>query len=286
MPKTFGKTAAEILAALEDADKLGAVNYRVTEKPDEKITVTLPAFLENSPDFIKTFVDLGHLPSVIFKSTKIKRKSQRNKLAYISYISNQGLETYNKEELSTLLNSLDQDSTKIADVAPFIYNALRVWNEVHPKVRSTRKVNEKIVAGYLKQRANYTHREILDMIETYGKWATAYYAMTEAEEFKPIWFHPTSLQGLLTSNKLFPNHLEGGWKQLISDKQIPADYAQPERNKPKEPTADEKKAKLDNYHRYIAADVIKYGHAANNQMYYEKHRDIIDPIIEELKNAS
>jgi hypothetical protein len=285
MAKSFGKAAAEILAAIESADTAANVDYRITEKADEKITVTIPVFLEKSDDFIRTFLDLGHFPSGVFKTKKSKRKSLKNQLAYISYISNQGIDTYNKEELRDLLNSLDQDSTKIRDVAPFIYNALQTWNDLHPKVRTTRKLNEKIVAGYLKQRANYSHREILDMVETYGKWAVAYYAMIEAGEFKPIWFHPTSLQGLLTSNKMFPNHLEGGWKQLVIDKQIPDDYATPIKVDTG-PTEEQRLEHRQKLKKYIANDLIVYGTAANNELFYQENKEEIDAMVEELKNAS
>ena len=290
MSKSFGQQAAEVIAAAIKANSENRVNLiiRTTGRGEEVVTLKIPQMLEKSQDFHKTLLDLGVLPSVVFSNNQNQRKTRKSKLAYIVFIENNNITNMSNKDLRNLLNTLDLESKNISDVAPFIWNAFVTWNNLHDHIRSHRKLTEDMVGGYLKQLQTYSHREILDMIETYGKWASAYYAMVDAEELRPIWFHNSTFSALLRSNKMFANHLEGGWKQLIRDKQIPDDYiVKVKTEKDVKEAEAEKQKTLDGVIRAMAQDFIEHGQFFHRQHLYEQP-DIkreVDKKIAELKNV-
>lgn len=291
MSKTFGQSAAELLAAINNADTNQLVEYRTTSKDIDIITITIPEKLENSSDFNKTFVDLEQFPSRLFSSSKVKRKRVKNWNSYIVYIDKQGLSTYTKEELSTLLNSLDQNSVKVEDVAPFIYNLSKTWLESETNLRKHRSITPDMVRGYIKQRQNYTHRELLDMVLTYIKWAQAFQrAVDDTGDDKPFWFPRVNFQALLLTNKIFANHLEGGWKQLVQDKRIPAEYTGEveesvySKLSPDAELSDEEKH--DKRILYWANDMMQHGEHVIQPDILEKYGDEIRAKVKELQNAA
>lgn len=290
MSKEFDSGLAKTLAALlKAADENGIkTTVTITRRSEEVLNFRIPDFVKNSKDFNRTLIDLELLPSRIFSNNKTNRNVKKNSRAYIVYITNNNIDKLSTVELKKLLNSLDQDSKNISDVAPFIWNVFRTWNNLHKNLRTHHSLSEDMVRGYLKQRQTYSHREILDMVETYGKWAKAYFDMVEANEFKPCWFPSTNLKNLLLSNKLFPNHLEGGWKQLVRDKQIPDDYAGVEQESSYAKLKKEKSPEEEHNKRilYWAHQSIDYGENVIQQDILEQYGDEIRAKVKELQNAA
>lgn len=289
MSKQFDIDSAKVVAAVlkmvEDSE--AHVLIKTTKRAEEVLVLQIPDFMQKSNDFQRTLLDLDVLPSRVFANNKNHRNSKKNCRSYIVYITNNKISSLSMKELKALLNSLDQNSKNISDVAPFIYNLFLNWNQMTRNLRTHRELTEDMVRGYLKALKNYSHREILDMVLDYGRWADAHFAMIEAGEFKPVWFPRLSLSGLLLSNKMFQNHLEGGWKQIVKDKGIPEDYVEMEPESNIVETPEDLKEKHDKRVRYIADEILKYGEPGlPQQQYYNKHKAEVDAKVEELRNAS
>lgn len=278
MSKDFEIEAARILAAAKKVDLNNYIEIKTSQKLDNIIKITIPENLEKSIDFNQTLIDLGLPPSGTMKSGKKIRKNSKNSSTYIYFINN-NLQEYSIEELNKHLETLEVGSKKVSDVAPFIYKAFLIWNSLPGNLRKHRQITEPIVRGYLKQRQFYSHDQIYSMLETYGKWAKAYQdAMDNNEDPHIFWFHLSNLSQLLLSNRMFVNHLEEGWKQLIIDKKIPKQYSGVAAAKEE---SDRKKLHEDRAQSYAKA--IRNGETFDDS---DEVYQILKPRIEEILNES
>lgn len=286
MSNNLAEVAAKLVAMIQnEKDFNEVIRYQTTQRDVSEIRVIIPENVSNSLDFSRVLLDLGQNPSRIFRVEKVKMRNRKNLSAYILYIDN-NLVSYNKEKLRDLLNSIDVNSSKVEDVSPFIYNIFLEWNSF-TGVRSHRQLTTDIVGGYLKQRKIYSHYEILTMVRDYGKWAKAYHLAIENGENSDIfWFHQTTLQGLLRSNKMFANHLIDGWKKIKILKKIPDEYCDvsEEKTQEQEESTDRLLTKIATM-IFNGESISAWEHIYVNTDQY-KYKDIIDSKVKEMQDAS
>ena len=109
-------------------------------------------------------------------------------------------------------------------LARLLEHIVFTWNSIEADLRKPRKVLDKHVRGYIKLRDDYTHDEIISGITVYGKWAKAKHEAVNNGEIDSFWFYRWDLDKFLLSNKAM-SHVDAGWKELVTSKSIPEEYA-------------------------------------------------------------
>lgn len=275
---------AQLVAAIDTADTDKLVMFKTTPRDLDAIVVSIPEKLVNDSGFNRKILELGVIPSRLTSSKKSNNKNL-NSSRYI-YSSISSLETVDIQELEDAVNEFTDKLLKeltAKQIAGLVLLVYRHWLKLPGGLKTHRSVNEKMVRGYLKQREQYTHDEIINALTVYGKWAQAKEKALKDGDIDSFWFHRWDLDQLLISNKSM-NHLDGGWWELIKSKGIPSEYAG-QTEKPKdEPSAKEQKERRAQMFTYIANDIIKYGTpgAAQTQIYRD-HQVEIDALVEKLK---
>lgn len=148
-------------------------------------------------------------------------------------------------------------------LARLLEHIVYTWNEIDADLRKPRKILDKHVRGYIKLRDEYTHTEIITGITVYGKWAKAKHDAVVNGDIDSFWFYRWDLDKFLLSNKAM-SHVDAGWKELVTSKSIPEEYAHLRRAAEETKNRDRKSEWIDKYTDRIIAgeDVSDEAHIA------------------------
>lgn len=159
-------------------------------------------------------------------------------------------------------------------LARLLEHVVYIWNSVDADLRKPRKILDKHVRGYIKLRSEYTHDEVIACITVYGKWAKAKHDAIKNGDIDSFWFYRWDLDKFLLSNKAM-SHVDAGWKELVTSKSIPEEYAHLRKAAEEIKNRDRKTEWIDKYTDRIIAgeDVSDEAHIA------EEYTDEIQKVL-------
>lgn len=270
---------ARLLLAIESADPDQTITFKTTMKDTQNVQVLIPASWQKDLEFNRKILELGSFPSRWFTSEKAQTKNKRkfkHIIVYIDTIST--LDIVDLEKKVKEFTSHEHTHSPL-EWAHLVLHVFRTWNTLPGELKQHRKITEDIVKGYMKQRENYRHGEIIEALQTYGKWAEAKMLSVRDGEIDAFWFHRWDLDSLLRSNKSM-NHIADGWPELVRAKGIPSDYSRHREVSPADLEAKNRRVEM------VAQKIVKDEDIDSIKFIYDEYKTEIDARVEELRGKN
>lgn len=285
------KKLLEGLTALLDSSLQDHILFTEDEKQSVPIKISLrskllpgedEAFSRTLRKFIGKNSDVS-LYDRLLADQNGKRRKKNSGLRIKSIVAHANLrleETSPKNNINKLAEE-KPSSLSSEDAASLVLHIFITWKGLSASLRMPRKVSEKTARGYFKLRDEYSHQEIIDGLVVYGKWAEAKHRAIAAGEIDSFWFYRWDLDKFLLSNKSM-DHVSGGWRELVTSKHIPEEYAPIE-------VQVSSKTFMKNVEFY-AKDYAAYGtHSVDANNMFNKMpglKEAVEKRAKELKNAA
>lgn len=285
------KKLLEGLTALLDSSLQDHILFTEDEKQSIPIKISLRAKLlpgeeEAFSRTLRKFIGKNSEASLYDRllSDQTGKRRKKNTGLRVKSIMNHANARIDETEIKADINQLAGEkptSLSLEDAASLVLHIFITWKGLSASLRMPRKISEKTVRGYFKLRDEYSHEEIIEGLAVYGKWAEAKHRAIANGDLDSFWFYRWDLDKFLLSNKSM-DHVSGGWRELVTSKQIPEEYA------PIEVEVSSKTFKKNV--EFYAKDYAAYGtHSVDANNMFNKMpglKEAVEKRAKELKNAS